>query len=99
VSRVSPGLFAEGSAASSLVIVCNERIDDGALGARKILVAGARKTSDSKLSATLAASARSSARLREALHRLAQDVNGTVKVDQEQASRPHSSLASVANVA
>jgi hypothetical protein len=99
VISVMKGLFADGTAASGLVIVCNERIDDGALAARKSLIAGARTTSDSKLSATLAASARSSARLREALHRLAHDVSGTVKVDQEQTSRPRSSLASVANVA
>ncbi len=30
------GLFADGTAASGLVIVCNERIDDGAVAARKV---------------------------------------------------------------
>ncbi len=99
VSRVMKGLFADGSAAQGLVIVCNERIDDAAVATRKALVSGARAASDSKLATTFAASSRSSARLREALHSLAHDVNGTLKVDQEQASRPRSSLASVANVA
>ena len=99
VISVMKGLFADGAAANALVIVCNERIDEAAIASRKALVVGARAASDSKLATTLAASARSSARLREALHRLAHDVNGTVKVDQEQASRPRSSLASVANVA
>jgi len=99
VISVIKGQFADGAAAGGIVLVCNERIDAAALSARKALVSAARAASDSKLAATLAASSRSSSRLREALHRLAHDVNGNVKVDQEQASRPRSSLASVANVA
>jgi hypothetical protein len=39
VISVMKGLFADGTAASGLVIVCNERIDDGALAARKSLIA------------------------------------------------------------
>jgi hypothetical protein len=100
-------LAAEGTRIDTGVFVCNERTDDRAIAVRRQL---ARDLIDSSAPGNeprlvLAAAARSSSRLRQALQALAPSLAGargpraSVRIDEELASRPHSSLASVANVA
>jgi hypothetical protein len=100
-------LAAEGTAVDTGVFVCNERTDDSAVAVRQMLardlIASSAPGNEPRL--VLAAAARSSSRLRQALQALAPCLAGergpraSVRIDEELASRPHSSLAAVANVA
>lgn len=107
VLELSQRLATEGTAVDTGIVVCNERTDDRAVAMRRQLasdlIASSPPGNEPRL--VLAAAARSSSRLRQALQALAPSLAGergpraSVRIDEELASRPHSSLASVANVA
>ena len=99
-------LAADGSSVEGAILVCNERTDSQATATRRQIARDLiEANSGHRPSVVLAASARASSRLRQALHELAPTLAGelapraTVRIDEELASRPRSSLASVANVA
>jgi hypothetical protein len=101
VLELAQRLFAEGIALDSAIFICNERIDAGALESRRELARGLLKASVAghEPRVILAAGAHSTPRLRKALQDLAPTLRGQVRIDEELPSTPHSSLASVANVA